>query len=185
MKTDYCALDLEFGCSAIGEPHTHTHSQLTVNCACADIQKKYKKLALLYHPDKAGASSENIDRFQEVTTAYSVLNADDSRSAYWDMYKLRCYLHQGPLMEGQALAPFYLLHVRKQEKTAHAALARRHDAVARWTLAAQTLLPCAGHVARAAALRRLGRGIHPEWEEGRGPSTSADKGDQERKTDRT
>ena len=85
----------------------------------ADIQKRYKKLALQYHPDKAGASAENIDRFQEATTAYSVLNSEESRSAYWEMYKLRCYLHQGPAAEdlGQALAPFYVFHVRKQEKT--------------------------------------------------------------------
>ena len=85
----------------------------------ADIQKRYKKLALQYHPDKAGASAENIDRFQEATTAYSVLNSEESRSAYWEMYRLRCYLHQGPAAEdlGQALAPFYVFHVRKQEKT--------------------------------------------------------------------
>ena len=85
----------------------------------ADIQKRYKKLALQYHPDKAGASAENIDRFQEATTAYSVLNSEESRDAYWEMYKLRCYLHQGPAAEdlGQALAPFYVFHVRKQEKT--------------------------------------------------------------------
>lgn len=92
-----------------------SHSTVPV----ADIQKRYKKLALQYHPDKAGASAENIDRFQEATTAYSVLNSEESRRAYWEMYRLRCYLHQGPAAEdlGQALAPFYVFHVRKQEKT--------------------------------------------------------------------
>ena len=97
------------------------HAALAAPPPLADIQKKYKKLALLYHPDKAGASAANVDKFQEATTAYSVLNSDESRAAYWDMYKLRCYLHQGPLAEGQCLAPFYLLYVRKLEKTARAA----------------------------------------------------------------
>tara|TARA_B110001452_G_scaffold255619_1_gene248229 strand:+ start:357 stop:749 length:393 start_codon:yes stop_codon:yes gene_type:complete len=89
--------------------------------AGADIQKKYKRLALIYHPDKAGASSENVDRFQAVTTAYSVLNHDESRAAYWDMYRIRCYLHQGPPTKGQSLAPFYIFPVKKHDKTVHRA----------------------------------------------------------------
>ena len=108
-----------------------------------------------------------MDRFQEATTAYSVLNAEESRNAYWDMYKLRCYLHQGPAAEdlGQVLAPFYIFHVRKQEKTVRA-LSLWHAPYALSTLAdGRPRRPNAGVVPGAYALARLDRGLHSELEE--------------------
>ena len=80
------------------------------------IQKKYKRAAILYHPDKVGDDREKIDMFQQLTTAYQVLSKPDAVRAYWEMYRMRCYLFQGPHEPGQPLAPFYLLHVKKADK---------------------------------------------------------------------
>ena len=54
--------------------------------------------------------------FQQLTTAYQVLSKPDAVRAYWEMYRMRCYLFQGPHEPGQPLAPFYLLHVKKADK---------------------------------------------------------------------
>ena len=47
------------------------------------IQKKYKRAAILYHPDKVGDDREKIDMFQQLTTAYQVLSKPDAVRAYW------------------------------------------------------------------------------------------------------
>ncbi|KAI8970937.1 Sec63 Brl domain-containing protein [Pilobolus umbonatus] len=50
----------------------------------ADIKKTFKKLSLVYHPDKAKAGSEreNEERFIDITKAYKVLTDDDTRKNY-------------------------------------------------------------------------------------------------------
>ncbi|KAG2789866.1 hypothetical protein PC129_g14208 [Phytophthora cactorum] len=45
------------------------------------IKKAYRKLALVYHPDKA-KSSTHADLFKEMTAAYNVLSDESARSAY-------------------------------------------------------------------------------------------------------
>lgn len=50
----------------------------------AEIKKHYKKLSLIYHPDKAPAGEEekNEERFIDITKAYKVLTDDDTRRNY-------------------------------------------------------------------------------------------------------
>lgn len=51
--------------------------------AHADIRRAYCRLALRYHPDKAGGDAESNRRFQQIGFAYSVLS-DDARRARYD-----------------------------------------------------------------------------------------------------
>lgn len=51
--------------------------------AHADIRRAYRRLALQYHPDKAGGNAESNHRFQQIGFAYSVLS-DDARRARYD-----------------------------------------------------------------------------------------------------
>ena len=51
-----------------------------------DLRKKYKKMALKYHPDRnkeAGA----LEKFKEISTAYDILGDKEKRSKY-DKYGL-------------------------------------------------------------------------------------------------
>jgi DnaJ-class molecular chaperone len=47
-----------------------------------DIKKSYRKLALLYHPDKNPGNDEACEKFKEVSEAYSVLSNSDKRKQY-------------------------------------------------------------------------------------------------------
>ncbi|KAG0168426.1 secretory subunit [Apophysomyces sp. BC1034] len=49
-----------------------------------EIKKVYKKLSLVYHPDKAqpGTERESEERFIEISKAYQVLTNDDARQNY-------------------------------------------------------------------------------------------------------
>jgi len=57
------------------------------NATDDDIRKSYKKLALQYHPDKNNGCSEDeknkfIEKFKEVSEAYSVLSDKDKKKQY-------------------------------------------------------------------------------------------------------
>ena len=52
------------------------------NATTEEIKKSYKKLALLYHPDKNQGNAEATEKFKEVSEAYSVLSNDDKRKQY-------------------------------------------------------------------------------------------------------
>ena len=82
---------------------------------CADVQKRYKKLALQLHPDKVGDDPIHVDKFQAATTAYQVLSNESAQEAYWHMYRMRCYLFQVAHEVGQQLAPFYCFRVKKKD----------------------------------------------------------------------
>lgn len=47
-----------------------------------EIKKKYRQLALKYHPDRNQGSKEAEERFKEVTQAYEVLRDSEKRALY-------------------------------------------------------------------------------------------------------
>ena len=55
---------------------------LDKNCTEEDIKKSYKKLALLYHPDKNQGNEEATNKFKELSEAYSILSNKDKRLQY-------------------------------------------------------------------------------------------------------
>jgi molecular chaperone DnaJ len=46
------------------------------------IKKAYRKLALLYHPDRNNGDAESEERFKEATEAYEVLRDSEKRTVY-------------------------------------------------------------------------------------------------------
>lgn len=47
-----------------------------------EIKKKYRKLAIKYHPDKNPGDDEAIKKFREITQAYEVLGDEKKRKEY-------------------------------------------------------------------------------------------------------
>jgi curved DNA-binding protein CbpA len=64
---------------------------VTVNASATDIKKAYHKLARDKHPDKHGNSEEAKNEFQEISTAWNILQKDDARNWY-----LRALQTEGP-----------------------------------------------------------------------------------------
>ncbi|OTA29093.1 hypothetical protein BTJ68_09810 [Hortaea werneckii EXF-2000] len=57
--------------------------ELPTNCSLDDIKKQYRKLALLYHPDRnAGKEEEYVPRFQAIQTAHEILGDAGQKSRY-------------------------------------------------------------------------------------------------------
>ena len=52
------------------------------NASEDDIKKKFRKLALLYHPDRNADSEFATIRFKEIQEAYAILSDADKRFAY-------------------------------------------------------------------------------------------------------
>ena len=52
------------------------------NATAADIKKKYKRLAVKYHPDKNQGDKEAEEKFKEISEAYNVLSDDEKRKKY-------------------------------------------------------------------------------------------------------
>lgn len=46
----------------------------------AEIRKSYRKLALIYHPDKTNGKTE--DQFKRITAAYTILSDETSKRNY-------------------------------------------------------------------------------------------------------
>jgi len=47
-----------------------------------EIKKAYRKLSMLYHPDKNGNSSESTEKFQKISEAYEVLGDTEKKKEY-------------------------------------------------------------------------------------------------------
>lgn len=47
-----------------------------------DIKTAYRKLAMKFHPDRNGGSSDATEKFKEITEAYDVLRDPNKRAAY-------------------------------------------------------------------------------------------------------
>ncbi|WP_294142702.1 molecular chaperone DnaJ [uncultured Sanguibacteroides sp.] len=52
------------------------------NADAAEIKKAYRKLALLYHPDKNPGDKEAEEKFKEAAEAYDVLSNEEKRRRY-------------------------------------------------------------------------------------------------------
>jgi DnaJ-class molecular chaperone len=65
-------------------PNTSFYNILDVpETATADeIKKAYRKLSMLYHPDKNGNSSESTEKFQKISEAYEVLGDAEKKKEY-------------------------------------------------------------------------------------------------------
>lgn len=55
---------------------------LDKNATKDDIKKSYRKLALVYHPDKNNGNKDSEDKFKSVNDAYQVLGDDKSKAQY-------------------------------------------------------------------------------------------------------
>ncbi|MBS0185538.1 MAG: molecular chaperone DnaJ [Proteobacteria bacterium] len=58
------------------------------------IKKAFRKLALLYHPDRNPGNKEAEEKFREATSAYEILSDEDKRAAY-DRYGMRAFEQGG------------------------------------------------------------------------------------------
>jgi molecular chaperone DnaJ len=52
------------------------------NAAAEDLKKAYRKLAMMYHPDRNSGDSAAEHKFKEISEAYDVLKDADKRAAY-------------------------------------------------------------------------------------------------------
>ena len=67
-------------------PHTATTN---------DIKKAYRRLVHKCHPDIAGNTPENIEKFKEITEAYETLSSPEKRQRYDSIMKLYDYADGG------------------------------------------------------------------------------------------
>ena len=58
--------------------------QLEKDASVDEIKRSYRKLALIYHPDKQHNNTEplKLEQFHTITRAYEVLSDDEKRKIY-------------------------------------------------------------------------------------------------------
>ena len=67
---------------------------LKENCSQKSIKKRYKKLALKFHPDKKG----DEEKFKNVSLAYEVLSDNEKRKKYDNNFPLEYFdLYSNPI----------------------------------------------------------------------------------------
>ena len=67
------------------EPDTKLYDILNVskNSPAVDIKKSYKKLAMIWHPDRNKDDKEVAEtKFKEISMAYDILGDEDKRKSY-------------------------------------------------------------------------------------------------------
>jgi DnaJ-class molecular chaperone len=62
------------------------------NASSDDIKKSYRKLSMMYHPDKNKQNAECVGKFQKISEAYEVLRDNDKRKEY-DMRRKNPFLN--------------------------------------------------------------------------------------------
>jgi len=62
--------------------------ELEPSCTQKDIKTRFRKLSLMYHPDKS-QSEESIKRYELISLAYSVLIDSNTRREYDQMYYIQ------------------------------------------------------------------------------------------------
>ena len=65
------------------------------NATTEDIKKAYRRLVHKYHPDIAGNTSENINKFKEITEAYETLSSPQKREQYDSISRLYEFAEKG------------------------------------------------------------------------------------------
>ena len=59
------------------------------NVDFSEIKKKYRKLAIKYHPDKNPGDDEAVKKFREITEAYEILGDEKKRKEYDNKRKFK------------------------------------------------------------------------------------------------
>ena len=59
------------------------------NADFSEIKKKYRKLAIKYHPDKNPGDDEAVKKFREITEAYEILGDEKKRKEYDNKRKFK------------------------------------------------------------------------------------------------
>ncbi len=67
-------------------PNHYQTLQVAPTATMEEIKKAYRKLALRFHPDKAGSDESTLAAFRAIKSAYDVLINSKSRQAYHAKY---------------------------------------------------------------------------------------------------
>ena len=62
-----------------------------------EIRKKFRKLSLKLHPDRAPGDEHAKEAFQNINTAHRCLSDAAQRAEYDAVFRMRCVLEQGAL----------------------------------------------------------------------------------------
>ncbi len=65
--------------------------EISRNATKDDIKQAYRKLAMLYHPDRASADMKKIneEKFKEIAEAYAILSNDEKKAQYDESERCR------------------------------------------------------------------------------------------------
>jgi DnaJ-class molecular chaperone len=73
----------------IADEDLYAHLELSMNATKAEILKQYRRLVLVYHPDKAKDNPEAPAKFLKIQKAYELLQDDEARRAYDAVLRVR------------------------------------------------------------------------------------------------
>ncbi|MEO7174743.1 MAG: DnaJ domain-containing protein [Saprospiraceae bacterium] len=63
---------------------------VTFSASRTEIRKRYRKLAIIHHPDKNAGSKKSEEIFKQILDSYEILSNAESRAIYDSMYKRYC-----------------------------------------------------------------------------------------------